>query len=236
MKRIFTVGDIHGRPNIVSSGNWPEGKELTKEDVVIFLGDFGLYWNSPSDNEETYWLNWLAAKPYTVAFIDGNHENFDVIEALPIKSKWGGKVNINTRAQGDIIRLRRGEVYDINGFKIFTAGGALSIDKMYRTEGISWWPQETWTKDEEENALDNLDLHDWKVDYVLAHTCPDSIIPAFLDNPNSPKFNDPVARFLEFIDNRLEYKKWMFGHMHNDRAFNNGDFYQCHWKVIHELT
>lgn len=237
MGKIFVVGDIHGNPNIVSSGNWPEAKELTEDDVVIFLGDFGLYWSDPPDKEEKYWLNWLSTKRYTVAFLDGNHENFNLINALPVSEKWGGKVQIDHRFGGDIIRLKRGEVYEINGQKILTIGGALSIDKHLRTEGHSWWSGEQHSPEDESNTLDNLDAVSWKVDHILTHTCPDDVIYAFLDNPNSEKFRDPVSRFLQFIDNRLEYKLWSFGHFHNDRVFERaGDSYQCHYKIIRELV
>jgi len=237
--RKFLVGDIHGYPNIVSSSNWIEASTLTEDDLVIFLGDFGLYYSNPPDKEEKYWLNWLASKPYQVAFVDGNHENFNIIEALPIEEKWGGLVNVDHRADGSIYRLRRGEVYNFDPDKketFFVMGGALSIDKHMRTEGFSWWAGEQHSALEESNALDHLDAVNWKVDYVLTHTCPDSVIYGFLDNPNDEKFNDPVSRFLEFIDNRLEYKKWFFGHFHNDRITEQyGSFYQCHMRKITEV-
>ena len=233
--RIFLVGDIHGDPNIVSSSNWDKAKDLTEKDLVIFLGDFGLYWGNTPSKEEEYWLDWLARKPYQVAFVDGNHENFDLINSFPESTKWGGKVGIDHRVGGDIIHLKRGEVFNINNKKIFVMGGASSIDKMHRTEGISWWPQEQHSKAEEENALNNLDSVNWKVDYVLTHTCPDSVIKEFVDNPYSEKFNDPVSKFLEFIDNRLTYDLWCFGHFHNDRRYVNNDKYQCHYKTIQEL-
>lgn len=236
MSKIFVVGDIHGNPSIVSSSNWIDGKGLTEEDVVIFLGDFGLYWSDKSSKEELYWLGWLASKPFTVCFVDGNHENFNVIENLPIEEKFNGLVNVDHRKSGDIFRLRRGEVYNINGKTIFTLGGALSIDKAFRTENISWWAGEQHTKEEENNALDNLDKVNWKVDYILTHTCPDDRIYGFIDNPYDEKFRDPVARFLQFIDNRLEYKEWHFGHFHNDRVLNKDDVYKCHYNLIEELV
>lgn len=36
----------------------------------------------------------------------------------------------------------RGEIYQINGRKIFTMGGVLSIDKEWRTPDKSWWTKE----------------------------------------------------------------------------------------------
>ncbi len=237
MNKIFLIGDIHGDGKLLSSKNFPEGKDLTKDDVVIQLGDFGLYWATVPSSEETYWLDWITEKPFTFAFLDGNHDNFDIIDNLPEVEKWGGKVGIDKRKHGDIIHLKRGEVYNINGKSFFVMGGALSIDKHLRTEGFSWWPQEQHSKAQETNALDNLDGINWKVDHVLSHTCPDSVIYAFLDNPNSEKFRDPVSRFLEFIANRLDFKSWELGHFHNAREYRDaaGDLYTCHWGLPKEL-
>ena len=241
MSRIFVVGDIHGNPKIISNSKWVEGKELTENDIVIFLGDFGLFWDNPPTKEEEYWLQWLAKKPYQVAFIDGNHENFDLIQQLPEVEKFGGKVGVYKTKEGEIYHLKRGEVYTINNKKILTIGGALSIDKMYRSEGFSWWPQEYLSYKEENNTFDNLDKHNWKVDYVLTHTCPYDIIEHFLDNPSSQKFDDKVSKFLLEIDNRLEFDEWHFGHFHNDRIYERqyddgkNDKYYCHYTKIQEL-
>jgi predicted phosphodiesterase len=235
--RVFLVGDIHGNPNIISNSKWPEGKELTQDDLVIFLGDFGLYWSNPADKDEKYWLNWLAAKPFNIAFVDGNHENFDVINAFPEETKWGGKVGADHRFGGTIWHLKRGEIFDFNNKKTFVLGGADSIDKAHRSEGFSWWAAEQHSRADETNALDNLDKVNWKVDHVLTHTCPNTVISAFLDCPNDPKFRDPVAHFLEFIANKLEFKTWDLGHFHNDRSFADagGDLFRCHFKLITEL-
>ncbi len=230
--KVFVCGDTHGSYDInkLNSSNFPEQKELTKDDVLIQLGDFGNYWTQPQTKEELYWLNWLAAKKFTFAFIDGNHDNHNLIWALPQEEKWGGKVHVDHRAQGDIFYLKRGEIYTINQKKILAVGGALSVDRHLRTEHIDYWSTEMLSKADENNTLDNLDKNNWKVDYVLTHTLPDSIIYPFLDNPNSEKFRDPVSRFLEFIDNRLEYQEWHCGHFHNSRTWEqNGDVYKCHY-------
>lgn len=50
-------------------------------------------------------------------------ENFDLINNSPIVEKWCGKVN---EVYPGIYRLRRGEIYNINGKSIFVLGGAMS--------------------------------------------------------------------------------------------------------------
>ncbi len=210
---------------------------LTKSDVVIQLGDFGWIWYPIGQNkEQEHWLDWLVSKSFTLAVIPGNHENYNIIENLPQIEKWGNPVWVLSRKVGEIYILQRGYVYHINNQKIFTCGGALSIDKEIRTENISWWKQELLSYNEETRALDQLDEAQWKVDYVLTHTCPDHIILDFFETDTQgfydaqQKLQDPVAKFLDFIDNRLEYKEWHFGHFHLDKRIKKfGDNYYCHY-------
>ena len=73
MSRIFVTGDMHGSDSIkkFNQENFPIGESLTKEDIVIVLGDFGLVWDD--SKEENHWLDWLDSKEWTTMFIDGNH-------------------------------------------------------------------------------------------------------------------------------------------------------------------
>ena len=239
--RIFVSGDWHGNPTPISSENWPESTELSQSDIVLQLGDFGLYWDNPPSKEEIYWLEWLKTKPFQIAFLGGNHESYTLLESHPYAERFGGLVRIDKSETGEIIELLRGEVYTMSNKKILTIGGALSIDKAYRSEGFSWWPQEYLSYKEENNTFDNLDKHNWKVDYVLTHTCPYDIIEWFLDNPSGRKFDDKVSKFLLEIDNRLEFNEWHFGHFHNDRVYERQyddgkiDKYYCHYTKIQEL-
>ncbi|WP_260504042.1 hypothetical protein [Paenibacillus illinoisensis] len=65
---------------------------MTKDDYVIIVGDFGLIWDG--SNEDRYWLKWLdKTKSFTTLFLDGNHENFDLLEQYPVENWNGGKVH-----------------------------------------------------------------------------------------------------------------------------------------------
>jgi len=143
MNKIFICGDTHIPTDIkkLNTTKWPEQKLLTKEDVLIQLGDFGGIWYHETHKgykEDQYWCNWLSQKNYTFCFIDGNHENHDILNSFPIIEKWGGKVHKIKTKKGFIYHLMRGEVYTINNKKIMTIGGATSQDKENRVEFISW--------------------------------------------------------------------------------------------------
>jgi predicted phosphodiesterase len=206
---IYLTGDTHIPLDVDKLKKVPDN--LTKSDYVIILGDFGLYWR----NNEVfcYWYEWLQNRNFTVLWVDGNHENYDMIAKLPV-SEWNGGL---VQRDGDIIHLMRGNVYTIEDNKFFVFGGAYSIDKAYRQNRISWWEEEEYSLQERKLALTNLDKHDWKVDYVLTHACPyiiKEIMFGYRDETST-------ELFLEQIKNKLQFKDWYFGHYHEDKDYQN---------------
>lgn len=229
MNKIIVTGDIHGNPfQRLNLENFPEGKTFTKEDYVIILGDFGLVWDDSAMEHSC--LDWLENKPWTTLFIDGNHENYDLLNKFPIEEWGGGRVQ---KIRSSVIHLLRGEVYDIGGYKFLAMGGARSHDiqdgvlevgdprikiwkkdnfKLFRINHISWWEEEIPNEEERKNALKNLAENDYKVDYILTHEAPSSdvvLMDHLLYHP------DEYSRWLEMeIRQKVRYKKWFFGHYH----------------------
>ena len=199
---VQVCGDTHGLPSCfrkLNTTEWPEQKELCSDDLLIILGDFGLIFEIVSTAEEEWWLNWLLNKRCTVAFLDGNHENFHRLKYFPVTKKWGGNVQI-IKSKGDkcIYHLMRGQVYTIEGRKIFTMGGAKSTDRGIERLGLDWWPEETPNYEEWQEADKNLKLHDNKVDSILTHTGPSSILKE-MKIGGAERINDPTAMSLEHI-------------------------------------
>lgn len=216
MNRIFLTGDKHfpAEYKYLSFKHWPLGRELTRNDYVIILGDFGICWDN--SKEENYWLNWFEDKPWTTLWIDGNHQNFPLLYNYPL-DKWNeGWTHI---MRPHIRHLVRGEIFDLNSQSFFCMGGAASIDKHLRKEGKSWWEEEIPTYCEFATAADNLRAHNMKVDYVLSHTTSNRTIQKF--DKWYPQF-DPVTNFLDkFIEEEIDYKINFFGHFHQDRTIDN---------------
>lgn len=216
MSRIFITGDIHGEMSLfrLSSREFPEGKSLTKEDYVIIAGDFGLLWLNEPDNQEIYSLKWLQNKPWTTVFLDGNHENFFRLNNLPEEEKFGGKVGV---VNNSVYHLKRGEIYTFNDKTFFCFGGAYSWDRHRRTLGKSYWEEEIPNNAEMDHGLENLEKHDYKIDYVITHTLPESLIEILGFSKAPPEKNDPTTKYLDHIANSATYREWYFGHMHVDR-------------------
>ena len=230
MSKIFVCGDTHGsieETKKLNNMHFPMQEQLTKQDVVIQLGDFGWVWSFLGKNkEQEYWLDWLASKNFTLAVVLGNHENYDIIEQLPTIQKWGNELMVLKRDTGDIFFFKRGLTYMINNKKILIIGGALSIDKANRKAHISWWEQEELTSKEIETCLFEIDKHEHRFDYILTHTCPQKYIHHLEDN--TVKVKCSVSSFLDHVDDMVTFTSWHFGHFHQDKSMADGK-YRCHY-------
>lgn len=207
---IYVTGDTHRHVDSLKL----KYHKMQEEDFLIVCGDFGWLWDDSEFEHAS--LDLLDKMPGTILFVDGNHENFPLIFSFPEEEWHGGRVH---KIRPSILHLMRGEVFDIEGKKIFVFGGGTSIDKEFRIEGISWWPEELPSETEYKNALASLDKVDWKVDYVCTHAAPTLTHYEALDKLlilNPLKGSDALTDFLQEVDNRLDYKMWYFGHYHGD--------------------
>lgn len=209
---IYMTGDLHGPAGLEKLREWSEGK---RGDYLIVAGDFGYPWDFSEEEHDE--IVWLESRPYTVLFVDGNHERYDYWAKRP-SEKWHGGIVQRLSPTSPIRRLMRSEVYEIDGARIFTMGGAASIDRAYRTPHVDWWPHEVPTDRNFDEARANLDACGWEVDYVITHTCPTSLLSASAA-PGRPIPGLPDAAlcaFLDEIDGRLRFKRWYYGHFHKD--------------------
>ena len=108
---IYVTGDTHGEFGRFSKKKLRiKGMELTADDYVIVCGDLGLCW--AKDKTFDYNCKNFQQKSYTTLWVQGNHENFDMIAEFPIEEWHGGKVRHIVRDK--VILLERGQVFDIN--------------------------------------------------------------------------------------------------------------------------
>lgn len=213
---IFITGDTHRRDYKRIQQFCEDHPELSKKDYIIIAGDFGGVWAEDTLEHD---LEPFSSLPATILFIDGNHENFDLINAYPVEIWHGGKVH---RIKSNIIHLMRGQVFEIEGKTIFAFGGATSIDRDYRVEGKSWWPQELPTFEEIDEGVKNLKHHNNEVDYIITHSCSERALmyPA-IRNSATFKINCPEVQILSYIEDIAKFKHWYFGHFHIDAKLND---------------
>lgn len=214
MSRILITGDIHGE---ISVKRILKIDYLTEEDYVIIAGDAKIVWDK-SDRQLAL-VEKLKKKPFTILFIDGNHENFDLLNSYKVQQWKGGNVH---KIADNIYHLMRGQIFTINKKKIFTFGGAMSVDRFKGIEGVDWWEEELPSVEEMNEGFKNLDRHRYKVDYIVTHTCSVETLE-FLGRVYGFKAEiDYLHRYFDDIKDRVNYRHWFFGHFHRDQyLFDN---------------
>lgn len=244
---IYITGDMHRDLGKFEETYFSQQRNLDKEDYVIVCGDFGVIWDVQENVCETVQgterekrqLERLEKYPFTTLFVDGNHENFDRLYSYPIEEWHGGKVH---KISESVIHLLRGQVYTIEGQTIFTFGGARSHDisggvlevkdpkfeekinsllarrESFRINHVSWWKEEMPSDEEMEEGWENLKRHGKKVDYIISHCCPSQLhhlISKHLEDQNE------LTSYFDSIWIDCEYKRWYFGHYHEDRNLSS---------------
>lgn len=230
---IYITGDCHGEYSKFNTERFPEQKDMTKDDFVIICGDFGLW----HDNEhEQWWFKWLADKPFTTLFVDGNHENFDRLYKYPVVDFHGGKAH---KINDSIYHLMRGEIFELCGKKFFAFGGARShdisggildqddplfkkkkkeLDKewiSYRINHVSWWEQELPSEEEMQHGIQSLSNVDFNVDYVISHCLPQTCSSMY-----GLYDTDILTMYFNgLLDKGLKFKDWYCGHYHVEMDF-----------------
>lgn len=103
---VYITGDTHADFSRFATRRFPEQKQLTKDDFMIVCGDFGVWHDCP---EERYWFDWLSKKPFTLLFVDGNHENFDRLNNdFSVIDFHGGKAH---KIRDNVYHLMRGYIF-----------------------------------------------------------------------------------------------------------------------------
>ena len=87
----------------------------------------------------------------------------------------------------------------------------------YRINHETWWKQEMPSESEMAYAWDNLEKHNFKVDYIITHDAPSSdvVLLGYTGVANK------LTKFLEDVRAKCEYKHWFFGHYHENRRIND---------------
>ena len=238
---VYITGDCHADFTRFSTRNFPEQKTMTRDDYVIVCGDFGGIWNfMVQSKDEIYWLNWFAQKPFTLLFVDGNHENFDRLKEYPKVKFHGGMAH---KIRDNIYHLMRGYVFDLQGKKFFAFGGASSHDiqdgvlnfedytsindcirdynartrrgEMLRINHLSWWADELPTSAEMKRGIRELEKVNFDVDFVISHCLPQEVCTVA-----GYRSADKLTMYFNelVLEHKLKFYRWYCGHYHRDEV------------------
>lgn len=158
-------------------------------------------------------LKKLSRKKYTICFVDGTHENFDLLNAYPVTVWNGGKAH---KIADNIFHLMRGQIFEIDGLKIFAFGGGESFDRLARKEHESWWLDEMPSPEQLFEGAKNIDRAGCKVDVIVTHE-PASRVKGLLKLEETATMKiSGLNRYFEDLSQICKFRRWYFGAMHCD--------------------
>lgn len=157
----------------------------------------------------------------TLFCIHGNHEErpyeIDTYEEI----EWHGGIAYVESFYPNLIFAKDGEIYDFDGKKAMAIGGAYSIDKYYRLNNNLNWFETEQPDDTIMNFVESqLDEIDWKIDYIFSHTAPLKYEPTdvFIPGLKQENIDKTTEKWLDKIEDILDYDHWFLGHYHTDRC------------------
>lgn len=255
MGKVYLTGDCHADFDKLKNGFLPD-EMPAGDDTVLVCGDFGIWHNNAEEKQR---FKFLESLPYTVAFVDGNHENFDRLYSneFEIVDFHGGKAH---KILKNVYHLMRGYIFDFEGKKFFAFGGAKSHDirdgildmdnyksqeefedvcyrmhrlgAMFRINHMSWWKEELPSEEEMVRGLKSLEACDYKVDYVITHCLPREA-SSCLGYHDADILTDYFSRLVR---NGLEFDTWFAGHYHTDRnVFHKQKRYSIYYDQIERI-
>ncbi|HHV51537.1 MAG TPA: hypothetical protein GXX54_07535 [Clostridiales bacterium] len=205
---VYITGDTHGDFSRFTS---PAARRLRRGDTLIVLGDFGFLWDGSKKEKKV--LKKMSRLKYTVLFLDGPHENYDLLRDYPVTEWNGGRVQ---KIADNIIHLLRGEIYTIESKKYFAFGGGESRDFDIREDTNTWWEEEMPSAEEMLSGRQRLKENGNKVDYILTHEYPGKT-GIYFDKKGR---QNGLNAYLGLIESEVEYECWFFGSLHTDKVLS----------------
>jgi hypothetical protein len=219
---VGLLGDVHGNLKWTLhalealDGQFAQAGETRK--IVIQLGDFGFKLMEPAA-----WTaglmpiqqldNALVELGMELWWIDGNHEWWPEIQELLAAYEQPHDYPLRLRGFQAISYLPRGTRWNWNSKTWLAVGGAVSVDRHSRTEGVDWWPDEQITREQADSII-----ADGPADVLLSHDVPDCWVPSLPRPHESWKPMIHIARqhsrLLQDIAIRTKVTRVFHGHYH----------------------
>lgn len=166
----------------------------------------------------------LSRLPITLFCIHGNHEQRPEEITGYEEIEWHGGLVWQEPECPNLLFACDGEIYEFGSKKALVIGGAYSVDKFSRlASGAPWFDNEQpddVTRERVENALER---RHWRVNYVFSHTVPLHAMPrhAFLPGLDQSQVDNFTEKWLQIIEDRLDYDGWYAGHFHVTESLGN---------------
>lgn len=173
-KHVLVAGDWHGNLPWAASvvAMLPDLLPDESPRRIVHVGDFGV-WPGPAGERYLDSLDEaLAAVDGDVLFVDGNHEDFSVLNT------WRDHPNLASQRpiglSPYIAWAPRGHRWTWHGRTWVAAGGGVSVDRAFRREGLDWWPEEVISEADHERIV-----APGRADVMVCHDAPTSVPMSF---------------------------------------------------------
>ncbi|MCL2106660.1 MAG: metallophosphoesterase [Oscillospiraceae bacterium] len=208
---VYVTGDMHGD---IGRFGQSEMRKLKKGDTLLICGDFGFIWDGSKAEQAI--LKKLGKKKYNIGFVDGAHENFELLNQYPIAEWNGGEAR---QISGRLFYLMRGRIYTIEGRSYFAMGGGVSPDDDLRGHDENHMRRELPSRQELAQATAALERAGGVVDYVITHEPPMKIKGFLQLKKQGPQAEATgLNTYFEEIGKCCTFRRWFFGSMHVDKV------------------
>ena len=211
--RVLICGDLHGD----TAGARAILRHVKEDDIDVVLqcGDFGYWPKQPRFKE--FWKTWSEISgetTYGAYWVDGNHEDHPALNEMvrngPSPLGYLHRGALSTIGDGDLA--------------ILSLGGAVSVDRDHRTQGLNWFYEEAPSFGELSdmfNAATKAANHPGEL-IVISHEAPAVEVPFRglpWKLPEALTYASTMHRMaLEGLYHRLEQLRgdfhWFHGHWH----------------------
>lgn len=173
---------------------------------IVQLGDFGFLWPGADQLKELSGM--LVSFGVSMRFVCGNHDDHPRLRSHVREC-------IATTIASNVIYQPRGSVHeDEDGTRFLFCGGAPSIDRAYRTKGLSWWPEEVITSAEFELALSAIG----PIHVLVTHDAPS--FPPDFSAKGSPTYQRAQKLSMTRIDALIKkHRPELHAHGHWHRKY-----------------
>lgn len=214
--KLYFLGDIHGEFESIARKIHQRNIENA---YIVQVGDFGIGFLHPQkEKNKLSILNEVLRKRNIQMYaIRGNHDDPSFFRLIN-----------NPYELSNITLLPYYSEINLAGKNILLVGGAVSVDRIFRKEGVSWWRDETFVFDE--NFLYQ------QYDIVVTHSRPMESglflgfknIGAFLQEDKSleKSLKQEGELISKLYDKVKGVPNWYFGHFHesSESHFNGTKF------------
>lgn len=150
---VFAV-DWHG--NLLWATSRIQSIGSSGGSTILHVGDFGIWPGASGKRYLQAVENTCARHGVEILVTPGNHEDWARLTTLWANSKRRDPTTgaaLPVHLTDHVTVLPRGHRFNIDGVSFMSFGGAASVDKHLRTEGVDWWPEEMPHEEDVEHSI-----------------------------------------------------------------------------------